>query len=101
MTENGSTSMEISNITKVIDFILTHKYFEFNDESYIQTHGTAMEKKKAPTYANISMCNFEKYLLDNCKDKPFLYLRYIDDIFAIWQHCEDKLEQFHAYVSIC
>ena len=45
------------------------------------------------------MWNFEKYLLDNCTEKPFLYLRYIDDIFAIRQHGEDILEQFHAYVN--
>ena len=53
----------------------------------------------APTYANIFMWNFERYLLDNCADKSFLYLRYIDDIFVIWHHGEDKLEQFHAYVN--
>ena len=58
-----------------------------------------MGKKMAPTYANIFMWNIEKYLLDNCTDKPFLYLCYIDDIFAIWQHSEVKLEQFHAYVN--
>ena len=48
MIENGFTSLEISNITKIIDFILTHNYFEFNDKSYIQTHGTAMGKKWPP-----------------------------------------------------
>ena len=42
MIENGSPSMEISDITNIIDFIFTHNYFEFNDKSYIQTHGTAM-----------------------------------------------------------
>ena len=53
----------------------------------------------APIYANIFMWNFEKYLPDNCTDKPFLYLRNIDDIFGMWHHGEDKLEQFHAYVN--
>ena len=48
MTENGVPSMEISNITKIIDFLLTHNYFEFNDESHIQAHGTAMGKKWPP-----------------------------------------------------
>ena len=33
MMENSFPSIEISNITKIIDFILTHNYFEFNDES--------------------------------------------------------------------
>ena len=65
--------MEISNIKKIINFILTHNYFELNDKSYIKTHGTAMETKIAPTNAYIFMWNFEKYLLDNCTDKLFLY----------------------------
>ena len=81
MIENGLASMEISNIAKIIDFISTDKYFEFNDESYIQTHGTAIGKKMAPTYAHIFIRNFEKYLLDSCTDKPLIYLRYIYDIF--------------------
>ena len=29
----------------------------------------------------------------------YLYILYIDEIFSMWQHCEDKLEQFHAYVN--
>ena len=33
MIENGLSSMEISYITKIIDLILTHNYFEFNDKS--------------------------------------------------------------------
>ena len=40
MIENGFPSMEISNTTKII-----HNYFEFYHESYIQAHGTAIEKK--------------------------------------------------------
>ena len=42
MIKNGFPSMEISNITKIIDFISTHNYFEFNDESYVQTGRTAI-----------------------------------------------------------
>ena len=99
MIENCFSSMEVSNITKIIDFILTHNYCELNDDSYIQTDGTAMGKKMVPIYANIFMWNFEKYFLDNCTGNPFLYLRYMNDIFAIWQHVEDKLKQFHAYVN--
>ena len=43
--ESGIPSMEISIITEIIYFILTHNYFEFIDESYILIHGTAMGKK--------------------------------------------------------
>ena len=53
IVENGFPSMEISNITIIIDYILKHGNSEFNNESYIQTHGTAMGTQIAPTYANI------------------------------------------------
>ena len=78
-------------------FILTHNYHKLNDESHIQTHGTAMRTKMDPTYANIFMT--EKYLLDYCTDNPSLCLRYMDDISVIFLHGEDKLEKFNAYVS--
>ena len=95
MIENGFTSMEISNIAKIINFVSSHNYFEFNGKSYIQTHVTAIGKKWSP-HMQTYLCGT---LENNCTDKPFLYLHYIDDIFVIWQHGEDKLEQFHAYVN--
>ena len=64
-------------------FIFALNYFEFNDESYIQAHATAMRTSTATIHTNVFMWKTEKYLLDNCTDKPFLYLRYIDDIFVM------------------
>ena len=37
----------------LIRMILTMKYFTFNDKHCLQTHGTAMGTRKAPSYANI------------------------------------------------
>ena len=31
--------------------------------------------------------------------KPFLYLRYIDDVLAVWTHRNEKLESFIAYLN--
>ena len=61
MIKNGFTSMEIRNIIKIRHFILTHSYLEFNDECYVQTHGTAMGKKWPPhmqTYLYGTLKNF-------------------------------------------
>ena len=52
MIENGFSSIEISNITKIMDFILAHNYFEFNDASYIHT---AM-KKIWPPHMQAYLC---------------------------------------------
>ena len=36
----------------------------------------------------------EEKLLAEAQDKPWVWLRYIDDIFIIWQRGEEKLREF-------
>ena len=50
---------------------------------YLQTGGTAMGTRMAPSYAIIFMDNLEKNLLTKSPIKPTVSKRYIDDIFAI------------------
>lgn len=33
--------------------------------------------------------------LDRSVLKPLIYLRYVDDIYGIWPHSEERLEEFH------
>ncbi|CAH2218519.1 Hypothetical predicted protein, partial [Pelobates cultripes] len=44
-------------------FILTHTYFSFNNEVYLQTMGSAMGTKMAPQYANLLMEDLEQRFL--------------------------------------
>ena len=68
--------------------------FLFNDEHFIQQHGTAMRTRMAPAYANLFMGEFERKTLKDYTDQPYLLLRYIDDIFMVWTHGEEKLNNF-------
>ena len=54
-----------------------------------------MGTKMASQYANIFMFNLEENFLQNTYNKPLIYLRYIDDIFLLWTHGEEKLLQFY------
>ena len=54
-----------------------------------------MGTKMSTQYANIFMSNLEENFLQNTHNKPLIYLRYIDDIFLLWTHGEEKLLQFH------
>ena len=74
--------------------ILIMNNFVFNDERFIQRHGTAMGTRMAAAYANLFMGDFEKKALQNYPDKPHLWLRYIDDILMVWTHGEEKLDEF-------
>ena len=47
----------------------------------------------APSYANIFMSAFEKQMLSSYHHKPFVYFRYIDDIFMISTEGKDSLKK--------
>ena len=43
----------------------------------------------------------EDKILNSFAQKPLVWWRYIDDIFMIWQHEEEKLEEFFKVLSSC
>ena len=49
--------------------------------------------------AHAYMGDLEENLIAQFPLKPYLWRRYIDDIFMVWAHREDKLEDFinHIY----
>ena len=44
------------------------------------------------------MSIFERNLLTGSCNKPLVWFRYIDDIFAIWTYGEDKFNDFMLYI---
>ena len=68
--------------------------FEFENNYYLQLHGTAMGTKMAPAYANLFMGDLEQKLLAQSPLKPLAWWCYIDDIFMIWPHGEEKFNEF-------
>ena len=79
--------------------ILTMNNFSFNDNHYLQIHGTAMGTKMAPSYANLFLGFFEANALKNAPFQPHTWLRYIDDIFMIWTEGLDNLKIFIDYLN--
>ena len=73
--------------------------FEFNKEYFALTSGTAIGTKLAPSYANLFLSIFECDMLDQYPIKPSIWLRYIDDIFIVWNESGDKLKGFLAYIN--
>ena len=82
------------HILELLEIGLKYNDFEFNGDHFLQTSGTAMGKKFAPSYANIFMANWETEALEKCYQKPTMYLRYLDDIFLIWDHGEANFWNF-------
>ena len=53
-----------------------------------------MVTKMAPCFANIFMASIEQTFIDNSPLTHLFYVRFIDDIFMIWTHGSEELEQF-------
>jgi hypothetical protein len=71
---------------------------QFGSRFFRQIKGTAMGTPMAVSFANLFMKKFECDLLDAFEKehnmRPFLWLRFIDDVFFIWDGDESSLKVF-------
>ena len=81
-------------ILDLLELSLKNNDFQFNGETFLQTKGTAMGKKFAPSYANIFMAHFETEAMKKCYLKPTVYFRFLDDVFCVWDHGRENLDTF-------
>ena len=64
--------------------VATGGMFMFNNKFYQQVDGVAMGSPLGPTFANFFLGHIEEKMFATCGMKPKLYLRYVDDIFALF-----------------
>ena len=87
-------------VLEMIELILDNNNFSVGGgEHFIQVNGTAIGSKLGRNYACTYLGKWESELLGASENKPFLYLRFIDDIFGIWLHGEESLLKFHSMAN--
>lgn len=84
-------------IVEATKFCLTHNYFNFNGDFYLQQQGTAMVTNFAPSYANLAMGFWENQYI--CNNNPFstnivFFGTYIDDLIIIWDGTPELIIPF-------
>ena len=84
-------------IPRLLELSLQYSDFEFFHEFFLQIWGTAMGKKWAPPYADAFLAVWEEEILKLVPLKPSIYLRFLDDIFMVWEH---SLEDFDKFLKI-
>ena len=95
--QNPSISTE--SIVSLGKLVLDSNVFEFEGKVYKQKLGTAIGTKFAPAYANLFMSSLEEDMLSSWAVKPWIWYRYIDDVFFIWTHGEEQLSSFIEYIN--
>ena len=83
LNERETPRVPTEELTKMTDFLLKNRFFEFNGEVKRQKSGIAIGTKFAPHYACIFMDAGETKFLTSQHLQHFLWLRYIDNIFFI------------------
>ena len=97
----ASHNINLHVIRDTLELVLNNNYFEFNGQYYLQTHRTAMGSPIAPSYAKIFMAALETEMLLNAPNEfiPLEWIRYIDDIFALWPHGLEFLMGFLHHIN--
>ena len=94
LEKRDKKTIPTEKLIEMTEFVLKNNLFEFNGETYQQISGTAIGTKFAPPYACIFMDKVEREIIDAQELKPWLWLRYIDDVFFIWTHGAESLHNF-------
>jgi hypothetical protein len=100
-TNNTQDNPSTESILQLLHHVLTKNNFDFDNRHYLQTGGTAMGTKVAPSFANLFMADFEDKYVYTYQTQPKLWLRYIDDIFMIWDHTQEELDTFIQHLNSC
>ena len=79
-------------IIDLADVVLKNNIFTFGKKTLKQKQGTAIGTKFPPPHSILFMAELEEEIIKESEYKPYLWWRYINDIFFLWEHGENKLK---------
>ena len=78
---------------------LKSTYFSYQGNIYEKNHDVSMESPLYPAVSNIYMEHFEMKVINSFPFTPDEWKRYVDDIFAKWNHGIDKLHDLLSHLN--
>ena len=83
-----------SDLIKMAKNFLSNNYFEFSEKAFLQISVIAIVTKSPRPYACVYLDEVETEFLETQRFKPLVWLRFIDDMFFIWKHGKENLQNF-------
>ncbi|EFA11664.1 hypothetical protein TcasGA2_TC008528 [Tribolium castaneum] len=84
----------INEYIQFTELCMKQNIFQFSGKFFEQQEGTAMGNSLSPFLADLLMSRFEKNLENELEYFPRVWLRYVDDIFAIFDLSKCTIEEF-------
>ena len=81
-------------IIDLAEVVLKNNIFTFGKKTLKQKRGTAIGTKFAIPYSILFMAELEEKIIKESEYEAYLWWRYVDDIFFLWGHGENKLKSF-------
>jgi hypothetical protein len=91
--------MPATYILQLLKLVLSRNNFAFNGKNFLQIMGVPMGSICSPTFAILFLHILETKLLQEAEFTPDMWKRFIDDIFGLWNHGEEKLLAFFEYLN--
>ena len=88
-----SHQLPVDSILSLIRLVLENNHFQFNNDNYLQKMGTAVGSPMAPVYASLFMGKLEQDFIQSRSIGPSTWLRFLDDIFMVWDHSLECLHE--------
>ncbi|XP_054290083.1 uncharacterized protein LOC129005267 [Macrosteles quadrilineatus] len=87
------------SLAQLAEICLNSTYFYFDGKYFEQTEGAAMGSPLSPVAANLFMEHLERNAMESAILKPKIWLRYVDDVWAVWPHGRNKLTEFLDHLN--
>jgi hypothetical protein len=84
---------------ELLEVCLRSTYFQADDKFFQLKDDMALGSSLSPIVSNIFTEHFERSALDSAQHKPSLWLWYLDDIFLIWPHGPEQLQDFLSHLN--
>ena len=94
LKETSVKNVSSVDLADMPELVLKNNFFQFDSIVKQQISGTAIGTKFTPPYASIFKDKVEIDFLETQAMKPLVWLRYIEDIFFVWNESEEKFENF-------
>ena len=91
--------MSTDTIKDLTEVVLKNNIFTFGKKTLKQKRGTTIGTKVALRYNILFMVELEDEIIKESQYKPYSWWRYIDDIFFLWEHGENKLKSLIGRIN--
>ena len=91
-------------ISQHTELVLSHNYFVFESDCFLQIRDVAMGSPFSPNYANLYVGQFEEAFLfktdtHRLLSKILIWKRYIDYVFVLWEGSQQELNEFQTLLN--